>query len=442
MEVIKIVLTKVLCFCRKGEKSMKTFRKFLLFVASSSLLLSACSKDVVTSIPSNGSSDSPIADSADVPFNSDNKPKKNGEHSSPNVLTHSCFDEYYCDEIKACIRLYEDNTFQYEDDNNTFSHKFSAYGSFIITEFSFVVGDPELPSSYLSSRVIFEKKNDTLIANEALSTYGTDFNLNGKTFALTGESVNEDIVDYRYDVKEAQKLIVDMTFANDYKKDNINEVLNDLNLIKYINNVTRFSNPSYTTGRIQFDIDLENINFVNVIKEFKDAKDNNQAVRSYNYSFDDDEYYMTTNLVPLGLSIDDKVENSTLLKKISGSIEPFEENECLNGLFLSTYQETLDYINSLRDAFSSRHDESEIVNFIQTVDENVFADNNLVFSNLVTEPDSSVTYSFDDIYLKDDTLYISTTRKIVSGGGFQVVTFDVFVCLIGKAISFSKIVTI
>ena len=153
------------------------------------------------------------------------------------------------------------------------------------------------------------------------------------------------------------------------------------------------------------------------------------------------EICKTTNLgtIEKPVAISKKINDFIYLELIRNSTNPFQENECENGLCLTSYLNAVEYAELL-----SHHDNAygKVINLISSISESDFNDYNLVLSNMVTESASNIKFVFKDVYLSEETLYIVLDREEEIGGGAQVLSFDTCAFLISKNISFKTIRTI
>ena len=352
------------------------------------------------------------------------------------------FDEYYCESDDSYIRLYEHGSFQYDGVETYFANPYTTDGSLYITGRSYNIGDEENPLMKYDT-IVFKIKDDAIVFDKKLCVFNSDFSLSDKSFPLKRRSVNENAT-YRYSRGSATKLLIDIQLVHTYYKQNIDEVLSDLGLSAYSNNVERFSNPTYDSstynGEINFSFNIYKINSYATISAF-DAKKDNALIKSFSYRFNNYAIISQVNIATLGLNANNAVSSNSynLLSKIETYQPTFNDIDENGPVCLTSLSEANKFLERLDRGVTGK-EKGNVVELIQSLNEQTFIDYNFVFSNLLYCGASGTYFDFKNLYLKDNKLYIDSTKTI--GGGYQWVHYEAFAILVAKSLSFEEIITI
>lgn len=360
------------------------------------------------------------------------------EQDIENTYFEYVYDEYYCQEDDSYIRIFENGLFRYDGKDFSFSDFCSSYKNYIIIDYISYANE-ELPSSSLVDTLFFKKENNSLTVDKKLSIYKTDFNLNDKVFLLKEKEKNADHATYRYRLNNAEHLLINFRLVNDYIKNDVNEVLNDLGLNSYASNVTSFSNPSYSSATIEFSLYLySNLNVGNVLVTFVN-KTNNPLVVGYTFDFDNQQIIKSTNIDALELN-----ENNLLNKdnySLLGTSGYYNNPRLYNngrGVVLSSKVDADEFLANIKDDSAS----NPLKQLIADVDEQTFEQYNVVLSDILMSHDSSITFDFNNLYIKNNDLFIVVDQITSTEGFYSVVTYVSFVFLMKKNVSFGNIRTI
>lgn len=342
------------------------------------------------------------------------------------------FDEYYCEAENSYIRLYENGYFRYVNETLKIVQPYSTDDSLIIVQNNYIDGDPEDIASHKVDYMIFNINSDVIVPNSDLSVYNSSFSLNNKSFALSRKEVAEN-AKCRYKKSVANNLIVSHS-AQETIVD-VDTYLNDMGLSSFSGYVT----SSYKNN-INFMFPLSEINSANVIATFI-SLNNNDLVKYTSLRFDDSSIIRTANVSAFELTDNDKVTNYELKQEIV--ISSSTKEGYIKGLCFETYQDAMDYANSIRPIKSSSTQNKSVIDFIESLSQEDFANKKLVISNVVLAEDTTFVYNFKNLYLKDGELVIVLEKTHDPYAyGYQMDTFSVFTLMVDKNISFDSIVTL
>ena len=172
-----------------------------------------------------------------------------------------------------------------------------------------------------------------------------------------------------------------------------------------------------------------------------DAKKDNALIKSFSYRFNNYGIISQVNIAALGLNANNAVSSNSynLLSKIETNQPTFNDIDGNGPVCLTSLSEANKFLERLDRGVTGK-DKGKVVELIQSLNEQTFIDYNLVFSNLLTCGDSGTYFDFKNLYLKDNKLYIDSTKTI--GDGYQVVHYETFAILVAKSLSFEEIITI
>lgn len=347
------------------------------------------------------------------------------------------YDEYYCLNDQSLIKLCENGYFKYEKGDDSFSSRYYVVEDLIIVNYS-IIEMTESSYSSLVFPIIFKVYDKTLVCDTSFYSCKQAFDIFGKQYDLVRENVDENIAKYHYSRKDSRRLIASLTLSSIHQTTNVEEVLNYLDMLSLKDNITYFYISPYGNVQVKFSFDLESTNAYDVLS-LMTSKESYDIFKSLSFSIDNETCVGTPILKTYGLNESNKINDFIYLELIRNSTNPFQENECENGLCLTSYLNAVEYAELL-----SHHDNAygKVINLISSISESDFNDYNLVLSNMVTESASNIKFVFKDVYLSEETLYIVLDREEEIGGGAQVLSFDTCAFLISKNISFKTIRTI
>lgn len=344
------------------------------------------------------------------------------------------FDEYYCEAENSYIRLYENGYFRYVNEVQKIVQPYSTDGELIIVYNNYIDGDPEDMAAHKVDYMIFNLNNDVIVSNSNLSVYNSSFTLNNKSFVLKRKEVAEN-AKCRYTKSEANNLVVSYS-AND-TIDDVDAYLNEAELSSYANYVSNNHGKN-----IRFTFPLSDVNANDTIATFINLNKNG-AIKNTSIRFDDSSVIRTANIAAFELTDNDKVANYEVKQEITISSSKAPKEDFNKGLCFETYQAAMDYADSIRPIKPSSSENKDLINFIESLSQEDFANKKLIVSNVVLTEDTTFDYDFKNMYLKDGELVIVLEKTHDPYAyGFQKLTYTVFAFMVDRNVSFDSIVTL
>ena len=344
------------------------------------------------------------------------------------------FDEYYCEAENSYIRLYENGYFRYVSETQKIVQPYSTDGSLIIVYNNYIDGDPEDIASHKVDSMIFNINNDVIVSNSDFSAYNSTFSLNNKSFVLSRKEV-ADNAKCRYSKSAANNLIVSHSAKETI--DDVDAYLSNAGLSSY----KEYVSSSYQNN-IKFTFPLSEINTINVISTFV-GLNNNGSTKSSSIRFDDSAIIRTANIAAFELTAENIVSNYELKQEITISSSTMPKEDFNKGLCFETYQDAMDYANNIRPIKPSSTENKNVIEFIESLNQEDFANKKLIVSNVVLAEDTTFDYDFKNMYLKEGELIIVLEKTHDPYAyGFQKLTYSVFAFMVDKNISFDSIVTL
>ena len=346
------------------------------------------------------------------------------------------YNEYYNQEFNSYIRLCDNGYLRYDDDNQSFVALTSNYNNLLVVENIIVNTNTENPI-YTNDLLFLTINEDSIEVNNDISIYRSDYQLNGLSFAISQRNVNKN-AKYIYAKQEPNNLLINLSFSSELTS--VEDCLSLLNLSSFNTNVSSFS--CYKNGKtnITFSFSLLRIDVLETINSIIVAGKNQTDVTYIGCRFDDYRIIKTVNINSLNLSNDFLIDNCQALSMIRAYSYPFDEEGFENGLYFANLLESLSYAEILKQKGPNSY--NAIITFLESLTDEDFIDKHLVFSNVVMMENSGVRYAFQNMYLKDNSLFIVLNRTSTIEYTQQVISYGTFPFWIPNNIDYSNIITV
>ena len=344
------------------------------------------------------------------------------------------YDEYYCATDQSIIRIFNYGYLQYESENKSFIVSYSNYNNYyVIDKYSF---DSSLEdnSTYMRDLLFFDVDSNEITLNTSLSIYSGYYPLSDKKYSFKKSYHNEKAL-YFYVKETANNLLVNISFNGSFE--NSEQLLSNLGLSEYANVVSSFSNTN-NKGQVNLSFALDGINVAGVLSKCLNAS-HNETITNITYNFDNYQLSRIPNIHNYGLNDQNTVSGVTS-SIINEQLYFASGNE--SGLFFNTYEELLNYLNTLKQMQNGQKKYQETINYLESLDESIFLNSCLVFSKPLIKENSLVSYMLNNLYLKDNKLFIVLNKITSSLNSLAVESYSSFALLINKGIDFQNIETL
>ena len=342
------------------------------------------------------------------------------------------YDEYFNQESNAYIRLCENGYLIYEDSDSSLVAIYSRYNDYIIVENIIINGSLESVSADL---LFFTLNDETITIDNRISIINNDYSISDKPFNILRKNVNEN-AKYSYTKEEPKNLLISISFHHIFES--ATDCLNYFSLQSFSNSVNSFNQFSNSSS-IGFSFSIAKINVYNTIVSIISAI-NSASIRYLGCRFDDYRIIKSANIGDLGLSNADIVQGYQAFNMIESHSVPFDEEGAEKGIVLATKEDALGYANLLRQ--KGERTFKQIIDFIENLDEDVFNNNKLAFSQAVVKENSAVTYSLNNVYLKNNELFIVLNKSTSIEYALGMISYAILPLLIPDSAIFQNILTV